>query len=264
MSLHDYLQRDAACANLAEGAVHCVAPLLEDPDPEPVLQQLEAWAFQLAGRMPLPWNLLEAIDALNLFMFEDLKFRGDHKSYDDPVNAVLPRVLHRRKGLPIALSILWIDLARRLGLDAVGVGLPGHFITGLRLDVGLLCFDPFHRGMAVGEELAAERVARATGGLTPFHPSMLAPVPHRAILSRLVRNLHARYVRADDWDEALWTSTHLILLDPEEAAPYKARAMVHLHRGDESQALGDFTTARALSRGEDPELEAFLSRMKGR
>lgn len=264
MSLHDFLHRDPACVQLAEGAIHCVAPLLEDPDPDPILDQLDEWAFELAGRMPLPWNLLGAMDAFNLFLFQDLKFRGDHKTYEDPANALLPRVIERRRGLPIALSILWIDLARRLGLDAVGIGLPGHFLAGLRVEVGLLCFDPFHRGMAVGEELAAELVSRATGGQTTFHPSMLTPVSNRAILSRLVRNLHLRYVRAEAWDEALWTSTHLIILSPEEAATYKERAMVHLHRGDEAQAFGDLAIAHALSPTPDAELDAWIDKLRKR
>lgn len=247
MSLHEYLQRDPECTHLAEGAIHCVSPLLEDPDPAATLAQLEAWAFDLAGRMPLPWNLLKAVDSLNQFLFQDLKFRGDHKSYDQAANAVLPQVMARRRGLPIALSILWIDVARRLGLDAVGIGLPGHFLAGLRLDVGLLCFDPFHRGMPVGEELAAELLARATGGQIAFHPSMLAPVTHRAILSRLVRNLHLRFLRNETWEEAIWTSTHLILLAPTEPAPYQDRALVHLKRGDSDRAQEDLAKAEELS-----------------
>lgn len=252
MSLHEYLQGDPECTQLAEGAVHCVSPLLEDPDPASTLAQLEAWAFDVAGQMPLPWNLLKAVDALNHFLFENLKFRGDHKTFDDPLNAVLPRVIERKLGLPISLSILWIDLARRLGLDAVGVGLPGHFLAGLRVEVGLLCFDPFHRGMAVGEELAAELLAHATGGLTPYHPSMLAPISHRAILSRLVRNLHLRYVRAEAWDEAVWTSTHLILLAPAEPAPYQDRALVYLKRGDALRAHEDMAKAETLGLAWNP------------
>lgn len=264
MSLHEYLHKDPSCTHLAEGAIHCVSPLLDDPDPAPFLELLDGWTFQLAGRMPLPWNLLAATDALNQFLFQDLKFRGDHKTYDDPANAVLPQVIERRRGLPIALSILWIDVARRLGFDAVGVGLPGHFLAALRTEVGLLCFDPFHRGMAVGEELAAELVARATGGQSTFHPSMLTPVSNRAILSRLVRNLHLRYQRAEAWDEALWTSTHLTLLNPDEASVYKDRAMIHLHRGDEAQAFADLARAHALSATPDAELDAWMDKLRKR
>ena len=152
MSLHDFLEADPGCGGLLAGAVLAVAPLLEDPDPEPVLRQVHQWADDLAGRMPLPWSFHGAIDVLNHYLFQELGLQGDRETYDDPLNALLPEVVARRKGLPIALSILWVDLARRLGFDAVGVGLPGHFIAALRTDFGLLCFDPFHQGRPVGEE----------------------------------------------------------------------------------------------------------------
>ena len=118
MSLLEYLQEDPACRDLAAGAVHAVAPALDDPDPQLLGAQLDEWADLLAGRMPLPWNTHKALDALNDLLFRELGFGGDRDTYDDPLNALLPAVLLRRKGLPISLCILWIALARRLGFDA--------------------------------------------------------------------------------------------------------------------------------------------------
>lgn len=261
MSLHDYLQQDPACRNLAEGALLAVSPLLEDPDPAPVLERLDGWALELAGRMPLPWSFHAAIDALNDFLFTEVGLEGDRETYDDPDNALLPKVLARKRGLPIALSILWIDLARRLGFDAVGVALPGHFITGIRTDLGVLHFDPFHGGRAVGEEDAVRLVRRTTQGRIPFDPSMLAPVGHRVILARLVRNLHARFLKAEGWEEALWTSTHLILLTPEDPQPFRDRAFLRLHRGEVIQALEDLREAIRLG-AEDQELAAWVERLE--
>ena len=262
MSLLEYLRADPDCRNLAEGAVHAVSPALEDPDPGPVLGQLEDWAFRLAGRMPLPWNLHQAIDALNGLLFTELGFQGDRETYDAPENALLPRVLARRRGLPITLSILWVDLARRLGFDAVGVGLPGHFIAGLRTDLGLLCFDPFHVGRPVGAERGSELVAAATGGKIPFHPGMLSPSPDRQTLARLVRNLHLRFLHAEHWEEALWTGTHLILLDPANPRPRKERAFVHLQRGEPGAALEDLREALRLSSEPDPEIRAWMQQLR--
>ncbi len=262
MSLLDYLRADPTCRNLAEGAVHAVAPALDDPDPAPVILQLEDWAFTLAGRMPLPWNTHKAIDALNHLLFVELGFEGDRATYDDPLNALLPSVISRRKGLPIALAILWVDLARRLGFDAVGVGLPGHFIAALRNDFGLLCFDPFHKGRPVGEEGGAELVKAATAGRTAFHREMLRPASDREILVRLVRNLHVRFMHAESWDEAIWTSTHLVLLSPSNPRPLKERAFVHLQRDEPGPALADLRDALRLSPDPDPEIQAWLDQLE--
>jgi regulator of sirC expression with transglutaminase-like and TPR domain len=262
MSLLDYLREDPDCQNLAEGAIHAVAPALDDPDPAQVSYQLDAWAYTLAGRMPLPWNTHKAIDALNHLLFVELGFKGDRETYDDPLNALLPSVISRRKGLPIALSILWVDLARRLGFDAVGVGLPGHFITALRTDIGLLCFDPFHQGRPVGEERGAALVKAATGGRLAFHQDMLRPTTGREILIRLVRNLHLRFMQAESWDEALWTSTHLVLLDPANPRPLKDRAFVHLQRDEPGPALADLREVLSMSPDVDPEIQAWLEQLE--
>ena len=262
MSLLDYLREDPDCRNLAEGAVHAVAPALDDPDPDHVAMQLNEWAFLLAGRMPLPWNTHKAIDALNDLLFVELGFDGDRETYDDPLNALLPAVIARRKGLPITLSILWVDLARRMGFDAVGVGLPGHYIAALRTDFGLLCFDPFNRGRAVGEERGAELVKAATAGRATFHRSMLKPSTDRETLLRLVRNLHLRFMHAEDWEEALWTGTHLILLDPANPRVHKERAFVHLQRDEPGPALVDLREALRLSPDPDPEIQAWMEQLE--
>lgn len=262
MSLLDYLQADPECRNLAEGAIHVVAPLLEDPDPGPTLSTLEAWAYLLAGRMPLPWSLHGAIDALNFFLFNEQGFQGDRQTYEDPLNAVLPQVMARKKGLPILLSILWIDLARRLGLDAVGIALPGHFVTALRLDVGLLHFDPFNAGRALGHEEAERIVRRATHGKVAFAPEMMEPVSHRAILLRVARNLYHRFLKLEQWEDALWAATHQILLAPKDADPYRDRAFVHLKRGDVFLGLADLQQASTYSNAEDPQLQEWIQKLK--
>lgn len=263
MSLHEYLRDDPECQALLAGAVWAVGPILEDPDPAQVVAVVEGWAFELAGRMPLPWNLHTAIEVLNAYLFQEVGLHGDVETYEDPANAVLPLVLVRKKGLPITLAILWIDVARRLGFRAVGVALPGHFIAGLELDLGTLYYDPFNGGRALGEEGAAELVEQATGGLTDFEPAMLAPVSNRAILTRLVRNLHVRYVRAQAWDEALWTATHLVLLSPGESIAYRDRAFVHFRRGETPEGLRDLQEAIRLNQDRDPELVQWMERLQG-
>lgn len=262
MSLLEYLQRDPDCQALAEGAVHAVAPLLEDPDPAPLLALLEHWTFQLASRMPLPWSFHAALDALNHFLFIEEGLKGDRDHYDDPDNAVLPKVLTRRCGLPVSLGILWIEMARRLGFQAVGIGLPGHFLTGIRHDLGILNFDPFNAGRSVGEEDAARILRHATAGQMRLESHHLEPISDRAILLRLVRNLHQRYLRSFQWDEALWTSTHLILLAPDNGSHFRDRAYVHLQRNQSEAALADLHAALERSPEAALELETLIRRLE--
>lgn len=262
MSLHEFLQSDPECVRLLEGAVLAVGPMLGEEDASPVVKTVEAWADALAGHMPLPWTIHGGIDALNTYLFQQVGLQGDRETYDDPANALLPKVLERKRGMPITLSILWMEVARRLGFRAIGVGLPGHFITGIQMDMGTLYFDPFNGGRAVGEEDAAWLVEQSTGGRAVFHPSMLAPVPNRAILGRLVRNLHVRFVRTGNWDEAIWTATHLVLLNPGESTSYRDRAFVRFKRGETSQGMLDLQEAIRLSPEGDPELVQWLEKLQ--
>ena len=262
MSLHEYLMADPQCDRLLEGAVLAVGPMLEDPDPAETVAVVEGWAHELAGRMPLPWNVHGAIDALNHYLLQELGLQGDQETYDDPANAAIPKVIARRRGMPITLSILWMEVARRLGFQAVGVALPGHFITGLRLDLGILHFDPFNGGRALGEEGAARLVELATGGRSTFDPSMLLPVSNRAILTRLVRNLHVRFLRSQSWSEALWTSTHLVLLSPGESLPFRDRALVHFKRGELEEGMRDLKEALRLGQELDPELALWVAKLQ--
>jgi regulator of sirC expression with transglutaminase-like and TPR domain len=262
MSLHEYLREDPTCARLLEGAVLAVGPLLGDPDPAPVVATVAGWADGLAGHMPLPWNLHGAVEVMNHYLFQEVGLQGDRETYDDPANAALPRVIERKRGMPITLSILWMEVARRLGFQAFGVGLPGHFIAGLRLDVGVLHFDPFNAGRPVGEQEAAWLVEQSTGGRIAFDPAMMAPVANRAILSRLVRNLHVRFVRTALWEEALWTATHLVLLEPS-AQTYRDRAFVRFNRGEMDPGILDLQEALRLSPAGDPELSQWIEKLKG-
>jgi regulator of sirC expression with transglutaminase-like and TPR domain len=262
MSLHEYLMADPQCDRLLEGAVLAVGPMLEDPDPAPTLATVDGWAHELAGRMPLPWNLHSAIDVLNHYLFQELGFQGDQETYDDPANGAIPQVIARRRGMPITLSILWMEVARRLGFQAVGVALPGHFIAGLRLDLGILHFDPFNGGRPLGEAGAARLVELATQGRSTFDPSMLLPVSNRAILIRLVRNLHVRFLRTQAWSEALWTSTHLVLLSPGESLPFRDRAFVQFKRGEISAGLRDLQEAIRLGQEIDPELMHWMEKLQ--
>jgi hypothetical protein len=146
--------------------------------------------------MPLPWNLHSAIDALNQYLFQEVGLQGDQETYDDPANAAIPRVIARKRGMPITLSILWMDVARRLGFNAVGRGPAGPLHHRAEAGPGHPALRPLQRRPRPGRGRARPGWwSRPPAAGPPSTPAMLLPVSNRAILVRLVRNLHLRFLR---------------------------------------------------------------------
>ncbi len=172
---------------------------------------------ELAASCPAPtW------ERLLRHLFVDEGFRGDAEHYYEPENSYLDSVLDRRLGIPITLSVVAIEVGRRLGLDVRGVGLPGHFLVSCD---GVLA-DPFGGGRLVSMNDAAELYHRSTGRADPFDPSWLAPVPTLAIVFRMLTNLKALFVRAGDTDALRWC-VRLRTLIPG-APPGEARELARL------------------------------------
>jgi regulator of sirC expression with transglutaminase-like and TPR domain len=132
---------------------------------------------------------------LHAAMFDRLNFRGDADDFYHPHNSFLPRVLERRRGLPISLSLVYKLVAGRLGLRAWGVGLPGHFVAGIDLGIAgrTTWIDAYHGGRVLDRQDAAERVAACAGPDTGFDEEMLRPVTHRHWATRLIQNLLQAY-----------------------------------------------------------------------
>ncbi len=116
-------------------------------------------------------------------------YGGNVEDYKNPANSLLDRVLETRRGVPISLSLLWIEVGRRCGIEVVGVGLPGHFVV---YAAGQMC-DPFHYGEAIGFDEAAALVASAMGGAPRLDRSWLQPVTSVDLIRRMLNNLESAY-----------------------------------------------------------------------
>jgi regulator of sirC expression with transglutaminase-like and TPR domain len=136
-------------------------------------------------------------------VFEVLGFTGDDENYYDPDNSYLDSVIRRRKGIPITLSVVGIEIARRLGLDLVGVGLPGHFLLRAASDPDLF-IDPFAGGRFLDREGCLERFRAVHPAGTPFSDSYLEPVGPRDIVARLLANLKSMFVQSGDIEGLEW------------------------------------------------------------
>jgi regulator of sirC expression with transglutaminase-like and TPR domain len=143
------------------------------------------------------------LDGLCSYLFDDCGFVGNTVDYYDPENSFIDTVLLRRTGIPITLSVVLIEVGRRIGLDLVGVGLPGHFVVRDAHDTTRL-IDPFNGGRRLDEAGCEAMLSQLQGRQVTLHPSWLAAVDHRAILWRVLTNLKGSYAQRNTLFELTW------------------------------------------------------------
>ncbi|WP_407071002.1 SirB1 family protein [Xanthomonas albilineans] len=176
-----------------------------------------------------PWPLKMA--AINRHLFEELGYSGNHDEYYDPRNSYMNQVFERRLGNPISLALVQMEVARRLGIPLDGVSFPGHFLVRLPVDDGLLVMDPFNGGRPLAVEELRERVRPHLGGENPDDRALLQildPAPHRAILTRVLRNLHGVYAEREEWDRAARSADRVLKLMPDQSEALRDRGLAYL------------------------------------
>ncbi len=183
------------------------------------------------------------VAALNHFVFNELGFRGNAEDYYDPRNSLLSHVLDARRGIPITLALVYMELGRRAGLDVEGVGLPGHFIVRARAttsEPGVLV-DPFN-ARAVDEEFCQQQVEALYGGQVPLAPEHLRAARPREILARLLRNLKAIYTQTRHFTRALAAVERILLVAPAEHEERRDRGLLLARAGRHAEALREIET----------------------
>ncbi len=181
-----------------------------------------------------------ALDRLVGFLFEDEGFRGNDKEYYDPRNSCLNDVLDRRLGIPITLSVLTIEVGRRVGVEVEGVGLPGHFIVGARVAGRRVFLDPFHGGAVLTPERAEAVASRAVGRPVKLEEAHWAPCRKHQIVVRMLRNLKGIYAKRQDWDRALGVVDRLLVLDAESGVHLRDRGTVLVRMGRLYDGAGEW------------------------
>jgi regulator of sirC expression with transglutaminase-like and TPR domain len=202
------------------------------------------------------------------FLFEELGFQGNTTHYNDPRNSYLNEVLDRRLGIPITLSVVYVDLATRLGIPAYGIGLPGHYIVGIHSPDAELWLDPFHGGRWLSLSDCAEMIRAATGYEGPLEAGWFAPASGRDTIIRMLSNLRAAHVAATDWPMAAAVIQLLRQAQPEELAHLRDLGLVHYHQGQLAKAAHfldaylqlatDATDAQIIRDGIRPVLDEWV------
>jgi len=231
----ELLARPEADVPLDEAAVLIAAVAQPGLDVDAQLRRLD----DLAGACPEA-----SLAGLRRYLFADLGFTGNRQEYGDPRNSFLDQVLDRRLGIPISLSVVTVEVGRRLGVPLVGVGMPGHFLVGAADEPGTYV-DPFNGGQVLDPD-GCESVFRSLGATGPFWPSYLEPTGARAILARMLANLQNLFVPSD-LPAATW------VLELRLAIPGMSRE----ERRDAARALGGLGRSTAAASELDRVADLF-------
>ncbi|HCF86738.1 MAG TPA: hypothetical protein DEV72_16250 [Ktedonobacter sp.] len=210
--------------------------VLLDLPASPVLQEL-----------PLHFDLHAVIAAMNTVLFEQEHFHGNAEDYYNPSNSYLNDVLERHTGIPIALSLLYMEVGKRLGVWFDGIGLPFHFVVGCRLQQGRCYIDPFEGGRIMNEQECQARVRHLIGEKGKIHAQWFAPISRKHLLARMLNNLKHIYLHSEDFARALRMCNCILLLVPRSPIERRDRGIISLHLKHYGRALRDLTAYTQLA-----------------
>jgi regulator of sirC expression with transglutaminase-like and TPR domain len=247
-----YVARPGAQIRLDEAALLLARteyPALDLSDQLARLDALAARADCNPGRSPQA-----NITNLNHLLFEVENFAGNEKEYDDPRNSYLNDVLDRKLGIPITLSLVYQEVARRCGLPVVGVGFPGHFLAKYLTASGEILLDPYHRGAIVSLQDCEEKLKAQFGEEAEFRPSYLAASSAKQTLTRILNNLKGSFFRRKDFGKVLIMIEMALAVDPTARQEIHDRAMIHFLLRRYAKAMADLRTYVSLSPSDDPQI----------
>lgn len=241
--------------------------IAQDVDPNLDLAATQAEVDMLAAklqrRFPSDASSIQKLRLLNHFFYRELGFAGNVNDYYDPDNSYLHRVISTRRGIPISLAVLYMELAQQIGLNVKGISFPGHFLMKLTVQSGEIVLDPFN-GASLSREELEERLEpyfeqQSYPGAIPLSYYLHAAHP-REILVRMLRNLKTLFVEHLRWQRALGVQQRLVILLPDEITERRDRGLAYANLECPQAALLDLE-AYLAERPYAPDAEALRSKL---
>jgi regulator of sirC expression with transglutaminase-like and TPR domain len=194
---------------------------------------------------------LACTTGLNRYLFENQRFTGNRDRYEDPRNSCLNEVLDRRTGIPITLSLVYIEVGRRADLPVEGVNFPGHFLVRLPAHMSetsaSVIIDPFHGGALLSERDCRRLLQKHVGAEVAFSKSLLAPATRAQIIVRMLLNLKRTYVHMRSFPQARDVTELLLAVTPSALSELRDRGLLAYHLNDMTGALRDLQTYLKLT-----------------
>lgn len=233
---------DAEDVDLAEAALLVAKSRYPDLDVAHYLGEVEALAEAVRETVPVDAPPRDVLAAINDHLFGRLGYGPEVDQYYDPRNSYLNDVIDRRRGIPITLSVLYIQVARALGLDVDGISFPGHFLVKCHVEQGVVVIDPYHRGVSLSLDELRERLRATQSGEISGDAlvDLLESATPRDIVARMLRNLKAIYIKAKQAEDALTVIEWLVHLVPNIPQEIRDRGLVYEQLECFRAALADF------------------------
>lgn len=213
-------------------------------DVQAVLADIDALADKLGQRIPADAVPVQRLRWLNRYFFHELGFAGNVNDYYSSANSYLHELLRTRRGIPISLAVLYIELAQQIGLTARGIAFPGHFLVKVRMPQGEVILDPF-TGQSLSRDELEERLVpykRRQGLLGEFDMPLglfLQSAAPREVIARMLRNLKEIHRAAEDWGRLLAVQQRLVILLPRDWDERRDRGLAHAELGAWDAAADD-------------------------
>lgn len=265
------LVAEDAGLNLLEAAASLAQDEHPDLDVQAVLSEVDALGLRLRQRLPADASAQSKLRSLCRYFYEELGFAGNVNNYYERDNSFIHQVLATRRGIPISLAVVFLELATQLGLRSQGLAFPGHFLVRISMGNGELILDPF-----TGQSLSRSRLdemLQAFRGSTGLQGEVdlpvdlfLQPTPPRDILARMLRNLKEIHRAAQDWTRLLAVQQRLVILLPHSALERRDRGLVLESLGRWPAAAEDLEAylAQEPKALDGPMLQERLARLRER
>ena len=228
--------------------LEAAASIAQDEEPQLDIQEVlatcDALMVRLKRRVKAEADPMRKLSVLNQFFYTDLGFSGNANNFYAPENSYVNEVLQTRRGIPISIAVIWLELAQALDLQAEGISFPGHFLVKVTLPEGLVVLDPL-TGDSLGLDNLAERLApfrQHLGDSSDMEAPLglyLQPAPPRDILTRMLRNLKEIFNSQEDWQRLIKVQDRLLVLHPDALAEKRDRGLALIELGQIKAARDD-------------------------
>jgi regulator of sirC expression with transglutaminase-like and TPR domain len=231
------IQQPETQINLAKTALYIAQEQYPEIEPEEYLNALDTMASEVLERLPQQRYPLRVIQTINHYLYEDLGFRGNQNHYYDPKNSYFNEVIDRRTGIPITLSLVYLELSKRIDFPMVGIGMPGHFLIRPEFEEAGIYVDAFNQGEILFVEDCVTRLTEIYQKPMQMQPEFLVTVTPYQFLGRMLMNLKVIYFNQGKIELALGVIERILLLFPDSPHQRRDRGIMyyHLQRWREAQ-----------------------------